>query len=403
MGVTCILFNATSANRSTSPVSTKQSSSPRIHNVDTLRGAAVMGILTMNAVSFGLGFTSYFNISFDTAPSTVARSIAIVGEVVADQKFMALFSILFGAGIVLFCERLSARLGHTKAIRISWWRNTLLLFMGIIHSAFWEGDVLLIYAVIAPVILALRNLSSAALLLSGLSILSLSPLSAWLVQQYADSQPLAAAVVWGEYWVDSAIPVSDSVGLWIIGDAMVRALGMMLIGIHLYRSGFLTGACSKRLYVAVAVVGTATGWILAASGVAWLTIDGFSTELALVAGIPNTLGTLPAALGYIAIITLLAQHVHQNWHDRINAIGRMALTNYLTQTAFGLIMFNYVLDTEDVSRITVVMFVLSVWIIQLWWSKRWLDQYTQGPLEWLWRCATHRQWLQLRRDEVGSL
>ncbi|MFT4730415.1 MAG: hypothetical protein ACI9UN_004941 [Granulosicoccus sp.] len=263
----------------------RQKRQDRIHNQDTLRGVAVLGILIMNGVSFGLGTTAVFNVSFDTDAFSIGRSIAIAGEIVAEQKFMALFSILFGAGIVLFHERLTTRHGNTKAVRISLWRNTLLLLMGIIHNFFWDGDVLLIYAISAPLILAARNLPIVALFASGIGILLLSPISVLAIHLYIDAQG--------------------------------QALGMMLIGIGLYRTGFLSGTASTRLYRFTALSGTAIGWLLAACGVMWISAEGFTTDVALLGGIPNSLGTLPAALGYIAIITLSAQHMPKRWLHRI--------------------------------------------------------------------------------------
>lgn len=388
-------------NREIAPVNHKQLPQTRIHNLDTLRGVAVLGILIMNGVSFGLGTTAYFNISIDTADATLGRSLAIAGEIVADQKFMALFSILFGAGVVLFYERLAARCGSTRAVWLSLWRNALLLFIGLLHTVFWDGDVLLIYAMVAPLILLVRHLPSAVLFASGVGFMLLSVFCALLVQRYVDSTIHSPVTVLGEYWLDPNFAVSDVIGLWLIGDSIARALGMMLIGICLYRCGFLSGVCSRRIYTFTAISGTAFGWLLAASGVVWLTDDGFTADLALIGGIPNTVGTLPAVLGYIAIITLLVPSRYTQWHQRLSAIGRMALSNYLMQTVIGLFVFTYLLDTTVVSRSIIFVFVVSTWILQLWWSKRWLDLYTQGPIEWLWRCATHRQWLPLRRNTTS--
>ena len=101
--------------------------SGRITNLDALRGVAVFGILFMNAVSYGLEPAAYFNISLgnDTPLDWV---IGVFGEVVVDQRLMGVFSLLFGAGIVLFADRASAK--GNRGGWLSLWRNLLLLGIG---------------------------------------------------------------------------------------------------------------------------------------------------------------------------------------------------------------------------------------------------------------------------------
>ena len=76
--------------------------SDRITSLDLIRGVAVLGILLMNAVSFKLGFAPYFNLSAGGSETWLDWAIGVFGEIFVDQKFMGLFSLLFGAGIMLF-------------------------------------------------------------------------------------------------------------------------------------------------------------------------------------------------------------------------------------------------------------------------------------------------------------
>lgn len=374
----------------------------RIHNLDALRGVAVLGILIMNGVAYGLGTTAYFNFSFDTDPGSLDRVIAIAGEIIANKKFMALFSILFGAGIVLFHERLAARHGSTQAVFISLWRNALLLLMGLIHSYFWDGDILVVYAMAAPLLLMARNLPTRLLLAAGTAVVLLSLLSTLVVQLLINAQEYPLVVVLGDYWAIPDRPAADIIGLWLVADVIMRALGMMLLGIGLYKTGYLSGTVSTRIYCIAAIAGTTIGWMLSAGGVLWVSAKGYTGEVALIGAIPNSLGALPAVLGYIAIITLCVRYLPDGWRHRLYALGRMALTNYLTQTLLGLLVFTHLLNTEDITRTTVVLFVLFIWALQLWWSSLWLARYTQGPMEWLWRCATHRRALPLLRHPSPS-
>lgn len=145
------------------------------------------------------------------------------------------------------------------------------------------------------------------------------------------------------------------------------------------------------------------GLTLAAVGVILTAANDYSSEIAFIGQIPNTLGTIPAALGYMTII-LLWSGGGDNWlKRRLRAVGRMALTNYLMQTVLGLVLLGVLLGEADfVSRSVVLGFVIAVWVAQLWWSQVWLDRFLFGPAEWLWRVATYRRMQPLRRRGMAS-
>ena len=137
--------------------STRGLSHQRITHLDTIRGVAVMGILVMNSVALFLGGVAYFDISFPENANRLDWLVAILGEIFADQKFMALFSMLFGASILLFCERAEAK-GYSPT-KLSLWRNFLLYLIGGFHVMLWEGDVLTVYAMCAPVSVSYTHLT----------------------------------------------------------------------------------------------------------------------------------------------------------------------------------------------------------------------------------------------------
>ncbi|MCY4109861.1 MAG: DUF418 domain-containing protein, partial [Chloroflexi bacterium] len=114
--------------------------------------------------------------------------------------------------------------------------------------------------------------------------------------------------------------------------------------------------------------------------------------------IPNTLGTIPASLGYMSLIILWNNGADNRLKGRLRAVGRMALTNYLTQTVLGVLVLTVWLGEVDiVNRSAVLVFVFAVWALQLWWSQAWLARFLFGPAEWLWRVATYRRGQPLRR------
>ena len=116
----------------------------RIISIDVLRGFALLGILIMNITSFAMPSMSYFSpLVYDV--SFTNHIIYCISHVIADQKFMAIFSMLFGASTLLFINS-SIKKGK-RPFLLFYFRNFWLLIIGYIHSTyFWYGDILFIYA-----------------------------------------------------------------------------------------------------------------------------------------------------------------------------------------------------------------------------------------------------------------
>ena len=225
--------------------------SSRITILDALRGVAVLGILLMNVVSYGLTDAAYFNISLanDTPLDWI---VGIFGEVFVDQKFMGVFSLLFGAGVVLFADRAAAK--GNRANWLSIWRNLLLLGIGALHMWLWDGDILVVYAICSVLVLALRPLPDGALLALGAALVLLTALILALLQGQVDS----GAAQLGQLWFESG-ETDDELGFWFVFTFFMRALGMMLIGVALYRMGILSGGRSREFYRRMATVGLGLG------------------------------------------------------------------------------------------------------------------------------------------------
>ena len=366
----------------------------RITTLDAVRGIAVLGILLMNAVSYGLDEAAYFNIGSGGNGSWLDWAIGGAGEILVDQKFMALFSMLFGAGIVLFYER--ARDRGRRAGWLSLWRNALLLGIGILHMLLWEGDILVVYAACSPFLIGLHRLPPGALFAVGSALVLVTVPLAVLLQGGIDG----TGADLGRFWLTETElarvadpgdrPALTTGETWLISDVFLRALGMMLIGVGLYRTGVITGARSAAFYRRGVLWGLAAGLPLSAAGFAWVASTGFSPDVALVGAIPNTLATLPLAFAYLSLAALWNRRSGSVMRRRIHAVGRMALTNYLAQTILGVLVLRTLLEPDDLNRSWVLLFIACVWAAQLAWSEAWLSRFRYGPFEWAWRCATYR-------------
>ena len=324
--------------------------SARITGLDLIRGVAVLGILLMNAISFRYGLVPYLNLSAGGSETGLDWAVGIGGEIFIDQKFMGLFSLLFGAGVTLFIERAASR--GRRAVRLNLWRNVLLFAVGLLHYQLWDGDVLMVYALCSVILLAVRRLPSRALIVAGVATYLL---------------PIA-----NDFWMQSIVNATDAalVGIWTEPGADIEEAIAAGIGV---------------------------GLTLAALGVVLVAAKDFSREVAFTGNTANNLGSIPAALGYMSVLILWNRGADNRLKRRLRAAGRMALTNYLAQSVLGVLILAVLLDDITVNRAGILLFVLGVWGLQLWWSEAWLNRFRFGPAEWLWRVGTYRRRQQLRR------
>ena len=372
--------------------------SDRILSLDLIRGVAVLGILLMNAVHFRYGGIPYRNISAGGSDTGLDWAIAILGEILVDQKFMGIFSLLFGAGIFLFIERAARR--EKRPTLLNAWRNILLLIIGLIHMVVWEGDVLTAYALSAFVLLLLSRLPSRAMIVLGIVIFLASVIPSLLAQAWVNTTDVSLAGLWtpGDESLATASVETQSLGGLVLLAYFMRALGLILVGAGLYRTGFMQGALSDQFYRRMALGGLAVGLSLAALGVVITHAADYGRDVSFIGEVPNTFGTIPASLGYMSLVVLWQRTRGLAWlKERFIAVGRMALTNYLAQTAFGVLILTHLLADVEIGRAGVLLFVLAVWALQLLWSPAWLNRFRFGPMEWAWRTGTYRRLQPLRR------
>ncbi|MEM9604020.1 MAG: DUF418 domain-containing protein [Pseudomonadota bacterium] len=408
----------------------------RIVAIDTLRGVALLGILLMNIRSFAMPASAYANLKAyfgETLPDQIAFSLT---HILVDQKAMALFSLLFGASVMLLIRGRAE-----KGLPTAWhhhWRNTLLLIIGLLHGLYlWEGDNLFVYAVCAYPLYACRNwqprfqcavslliflVPSAANMALHASIASMSTsdraqLAAYWHPSKHDikaeialygSRPYTDQVDYRAGDLDLSKPkapdgplVETADGMYLL-DAFCRAMGMMLIGMALYTGGVLTGKRSARFYRRLVYVGCGVGFPIALAGLWQLYRTAWHWEYALfLGGVPNSLATLLIVSGYIGAVMLWCRSPRgQALKERLALVGRTALSNYLAQSVMCTVVFySYGLGLfGDVNRATQLVIVVLIWIVQLQLSAWWLTRYRFGPVEWLWRSLTYFTFQPLRRS-----
>lgn len=395
---------------------------PRIASLDILRGFALLGILVMNIQSFSMIEAAYFNPTAYGDLSGANWIVYYLSAVLVDTKFMGIFSLLFGASALLILEK--ARAAGKRPFATHARRNLALLAVGFVHGRFlWHGDILWSYALSAFLLYLFRNRSPRFLFVSGTLVLAVGS-SLWLgAGMTADQWPAADAQQHLEDWAPGPEAVAHELelyrGSWsqqqehrgptaAAMQFMVypffflwRSLGMMLLGMGLYRLGVLNAERSPRFYAILAVAGLGVGLPLAHLRVAvsvaegWPAFEGFFLYTQY-----NYWGSIAAALGYVGLVMAVCRS--EAWVRRLRplaAVGRMAFTNYLLHTLLCTTLFyghGFGLFGK-VSRVEQAGVVLAIWILQLVVSPWWLDRFRYGPAEWAWRWATNLERPAFRR------
>lgn len=167
----------------------------------------------------------------------------------------------------------------------------------------------------------------------------------------------------------------------------------MLVGMALYRLGVVTGARSAVFYRRMAVLGLATGLPLCVWGASAMVRPGVESDQVMFSTLLlNYVGSIGVFLGYVALVILMVKGGWLSWlRRRLEAAGRMALTNYISQSIIcSLIFYGHGLGLfERVSALGQVGVVVAIWALQLAWSPWWLARFRFGPVEWIWRSATY--------------
>ena len=381
--------------------------------LDVLRGFALLGILPMNVQAMAMPGSAYTNPASYGDLTGVNRAVWIVSHVLTDMKMMAIFSMLFGAGVCLFAERAQAK--HGASTLLHYRRNLALLVIGLLHAwLLFHGDILVHYALCAFVIYLFRNARPRTLVIVGSLLLAVPVVVYGLGGLAMRGMPadVVAKIAVDAGWapppdkiaaqlegmrgslidqIRTRAPTTIALETFVFAIFFVwRVSGLMLLGMALYKTGFLLARLPTSTYARVAMLTLPIGFALALFGASMNFRAGWTFEYSMLLGpLPNYFGSLAIALGYISLVAIALQ---REWlpsiSKRLAAVGRMAFTNYLMHSVLAVVVFNFG-GLFGAPRWQQASFVVVVWILQLAWSPLWLKRYAFGPVEWLWRAATY--------------
>jgi uncharacterized protein len=419
------------------------SETSRISTIDMLRGFALLGILLMNIPGFSMADYSFE--TFKNDPDSFNFWLFQFITVFFEGKMRAMFGMVFGAGVLLFIANKASKgiSVHALYYRRMFW----LLVFGLIHShlILWIGEILYLYAVCGMILYLFRNVPPRYLVWAVPIVAVVSFVAGTIQYQNVREKRIAyseaikaksenkalteaqnkALVEWREI-EKTMIPnredakantqkmksdYSTVAGYLrpIVFEFQTKylpfevwdSLALMLLGLALFKWGFLTGAWSNKDYWTVVKMGYGLGLPIVIYA-EYYYFKHFSTLEANLARMEqvsinwvNLIYPFQRILLVMAhaasLILIYKSGMIQALMKRLVAVGRMAFTNYISHSVIcTLFFFGYGLNYyAELEYYQIYFIVLAIWAFQLIISPIWLKYFLFGPLEWLWRSLTY--------------
>jgi uncharacterized protein len=427
----------------------------RLVSLDILRGVALLGILLITMPKFALPERYLEGILQD--PESINFKVAYFVNIVLEGKMRALFSMIFGAGILLFVadkEKSGRSVTPVFYSRMAW-----LAFFGLVHAhvLLAGGDILYFYSLCGMFLFFFRHAKPLWLIGAALSILFFEMVTDTYFYNHSRSQRMEYLEV--KKVEDQGVPLTDSQlkaktewlekekgyfptrakidqntelmrsQYWTIAGAlrktlilkqtrvapflMAEPMALMLLGMALFQWGFLSGQLQRKFYIWGLTIGYGIGFPLGLY--LWNYSLSYPNPVEFMEANVFDIGTylypvqrILLTLGHVSLILLLVRAgVFKGLFKAIGAVGKMAFTNYILQTiictfiffGYGLGYFGYV------EYYQLYFIIVAIWTFQLVLSSVWLRYFRFGPLEWVWRSLTYwkRQPMLLPRHDTTVL
>ena len=415
--------------------------SERISILDSLRGFAILGILLMNIPGFAIPLQGH-------DPSLLNETgwnyyLWYVVQLIPHGTQRALFSMLFGAGIILFINSRENKPAQTSHIDYFFRRQLWLMAFSVfdVWLLLWPGDILLDYALLGLLMVSFRNLPPKKLLIGAAVCISLMTLRNNLdLYQHKKIISRGEAVALMDTNITKLNPIQKSdinamedfkkfesreaklerreKAILITSEGSYERLAerrtkaytdnlarylyfelwdvllFMFIGMAFFKMGILTGKAPVKVYLWMCLIGMSLGFSIMYTRLEFTIASGFDdfNYTKMVSFDLYEPGRLLRALGIFGFIMLLYKSGWFKWLFAImRAPGQMAFTNYLMQSLICAIIF-YSIGFKlygKLERNEVYLTVLAIWIFQIIFSHIWLRFFRFGPFEWLWRSLTY--------------
>jgi len=390
----------------------------RVIFLDVLRGFALVGILFANILSWsGIKFIPYEDI-IELGNAEVDAELYQYLKFFVDTKFYTLFSLLFGVGFYL---QIFKNADNPEFPKLYLKRLSILLIIGLCHTLVWSGDILMLYALMGMVLLAMRKIPVSKALFVGLSfyffpilldiiymhtfVPDLPKIAKTALKVYPDISPEQVVTAFQSEKLSMVFKMNFHNVIWrwydfIPSGRPFKVLGLFFLGYFLYSKDFFTIHAKKGktiiLFLTTGIVFTGLTMIMKGS------VASFSHSwLDLLDKLIHEIGQLSLSLSYVCILSRLVDSFPNffafHW---LKNYGRMSLTSYLGHTVLGIISFYPIIAWGYFGILTLeqVFYLAALLLaIQLVFSNLWFVYFSFGPVEWLWRCATFGKWFPIRK------
>lgn len=394
--------------------STLNIKAPRIEVVDALRGFAIMSIMFLHNIEH---FDYYYLPDF--LPEWIKSLDKIIWETLFflfGGKSYAIFALLFGFSFYIQNNN-QERKGNDFRGRFLW-RLLLLLGFGIINTIFYEGDILMIYAVLGIVLIPVCKWNDKAVFITAF-ILMLQPLE-WIKFFYMLLHPeyvptpnvsshyfeLMGEYLKGDSFIDHAVGnlkvgrLASIFWSWENGrffQAPALFMFGMLIG---RRKLFITSAESNLFWKKTLLFSFLLFVPLYVFQFFSLQIIGHKPMHESLSIIIKSWSNLAFMILIVSSFVIFYQKEHiQNILSGLIPFGKMSLTNYIMQSIVGsFIYYRYGLGIVEYTGATYSLLIgIVLFILQLSFCSWWLKTHKQGPLEYIWHKAT---WVSLKKNNI---
>lgn len=417
----------------------------RINSLDALRGVAVLGIFILNIIVLGISDVAVTHPLALGGEGAINQALWIFTSIFAEGSMRGLFSLMFGASVILYCTRPSDQDTKPSIRSLYYRRNLLLILFGLVHASLLLNplDILFVYGIVGLFLYPLRTLSPILLCIAAAVVLTFTIIvwaddlqiemelseQAHIIETKVENgstiseQEQETLDRWRETLDDyyppaetRATEIAERTGdiklLYASNDRndgtesllelfwwLMDALLMMLIGMAFYKWGILTGKRSTQFYLNLVLITYAVGIAMRTviMGVTWA--NDFMPGTSLIMSL-SPIGRIAMSIGHVGLFFLL-------WHlfssslimRALTATGRMALSNYIGQTIVMTLLFTSLgfglYGQFDRAQLYGIM--VLIWVLQLTLSVAWMKRYKMGPLEWVWRMLTYFKILPNRR------
>ena len=412
----------------------------RIHSMDIIRGISLLGILLMNIVGFGL-FRAYDDPSNSGGATGWNLNVWWMNTLFFEGTMRGMFSMLFGAGILLFTGRSTETNNGSRVTDLFFRRLTWMVLFGVIHCylLLWDGEILYCYGIVGMFAFSFRHLKPQRLMIGGAVIFSIAAILS--TKDYFQSkdtfeeataanvkkskgellnkEAVKAVADWeakvGEMKatpqqvkdemearskgyisiVKHKAPINEYMQTtFLYRLSFWDTLAMMLLGMAFLKLGILKAAKSNRFYLLMVLIGYCIGLTVNYFEGTLIVSNQFSILAFHKSWMSYNVGRIAITCGHIGLIMLF---IKSGWllflQKAFAAVGQMAFSNYIMQSIIcNIIFLGYGFAMYGkLQRYELYYIVISVWIFQLIVSPIWLKYFRFGPLEWMWRSLTYWQ------------